>query len=318
MPFITLPNTFVAQTKAQASQVNANFTAVTAVVNGQIDNSNIAAGAAISISKIDLTAGGAAFNKATTGVTTWASGLTTDTQPRIAMTADVGLRFGAGGVTVVDTEIIRSAAKTLQFNDTAAGAITLDLNLGAITALASIALKNTFSATITPAALAANRAVTMIDPGAAVNLVCADSTLVNHDLVKFDGSRFQRIAVGTASKRIVSNGTDWVSTLFTSADQTITAAGALTLAHSLGYAPTQVWFSLVNVTGEAGYTTGQVVQQGGVTSGTANQGFSAIMDATNLTVRFGSAATTFTVPHATTGAATALTNANWTIRFYAV
>lgn len=318
MPFITLPNTFVAQTKAQASQVNANFTAVTAVVNGQIDNSNIAAGAAISISKIDLTAGGAAFNKATTGVTTWASGLTTDTQPRIAMTADVGLRFGAGGVTVVDTEIIRSAAKTLQFNDTAAGAITLDLNLSAITAAASIALKNTFSATITPAALAANRAVTMIDPGAAVNLICADSTLVNHDLVKFDGSRFQRIAPGTASKRLVSNGTDWASTLFTSADQTITAAGTLTLPHSLGYAPTQVWYSLVNGTGEAGYTAGQVVQCLGVTSGTANQGAGIIVDATNLTVRFGSAATTFSLPHATTGVTTALTNANWTIRFYAV
>ncbi len=52
MSSITIPNTFSANTLAQSSQGNANFTAITAVVNGDIDNTNIATAAAIARSKL--------------------------------------------------------------------------------------------------------------------------------------------------------------------------------------------------------------------------------------------------------------------------
>jgi imidazole glycerol phosphate synthase subunit HisF len=59
MSTITLPNTFVAGTNAVAADVNENFTAVTAVVNGDLDNTNIASEAAIDEDKIamDIAAG---------------------------------------------------------------------------------------------------------------------------------------------------------------------------------------------------------------------------------------------------------------------
>lgn len=52
MAAITIPNTFIPFTKIRSSEVNANFTAVTAQVNGNLDNTNIAAGAAIARSKL--------------------------------------------------------------------------------------------------------------------------------------------------------------------------------------------------------------------------------------------------------------------------
>lgn len=128
----------------------------------------------------------------------------------------------------------------------------------------------------------------------------------------------------TAGNLKTSDGKgNWLSAApyFTSADQTITAAGALTLAHGLSYTPGQVWMALVNQSTEAGYTAGQVVFVGGSQTvsvvAVQNEGYSAIVDATNLTIRYGSDASTFTVPHATTGAATAITNNKWKARFYA-
>lgn len=116
---------------------------------------------------------------------------------------------------------------------------------------------------------------------------------------------------------------DWISQApyFTSSDQTITAAGALTIAHGLGYTPGMVWFQLVCQANDAGYTTGQVVAIGGSQTvsiiAVQNDGFSSIVDATNLTIRYGSDASTFTIPHATTGAATAIDNTKWKCRFFA-
>jgi hypothetical protein len=319
MATIVLPYpTFVFDTTIDQNQMNANNAAILAQVNGNLDNTNISASANIAISKINLSAGGAAFNKSTTGVTTWASGLTTDTQPQIAMTTDKGLRFGPGGVTTVDVELIRSAAKTLQLNDTASGAATLDMNGSNMIALSALALKNTNSATITPASLGADRAIAFPDPGGAASLFCGNSALANHSALTFDGSIIQGIAPGTSGNKLTSNGTDWISVApYQSTAQTISTAGALTLTHGLGYTPLNVWFALVNVTGEAGYTTGQIVYQGGVTTGTTGQGFSCIVDGTHLTIRFGSATSVFSVPHATTGVTTALTNGDWTVTFFA-
>jgi hypothetical protein len=105
---------------------------------------------------------------------------------------------------------------------------------------------------------------------------------------------------------------------FVSAQQTITAGGALTLAHGLGAIPNHVEAWLINVTGEFGYVTGNRTHVATFASDAAtNIGISIIVDATNLTIRFGSDSTTFNVSNATTGASDSITNANWKIYFVA-
>lgn len=107
---------------------------------------------------------------------------------------------------------------------------------------------------------------------------------------------------------------------FTSAEQTITAAGALTLAHGLTGTPTQINAYLVNKTAEHGYSIGDflavdVGQQS--TSAVDNLGLSIVPDGTNLNIRFGSNAITFLILNKTTGASANLTDANWNIVFEA-
>lgn len=98
--------------------------------------------------------------------------------------------------------------------------------------------------------------------------------------------------------------------IFVSADQTITLAGALTLAHGLGVAP-RLW-SVVYVctTAELGYSIGDVVSTGSA------QMPAIWPDATNLNVRYASAAVS--ICHKTTGALTAITSENWKARFLAL
>lgn len=138
-----------------------------------------------------------------------------------------------------------------------------------------------------------------------------------------NGGAYTIVAASTKGNGLTSDGSLWVSQApyFTSSDQTITAAGALTIAHGLGYVPGEVWSQLVCQADEAGYTAGQVVSVGGSQTvsviAVQNDGFSSIVDSTNLTIRYGSDASTFTIPHATTGAATAITNSKWKCRFFA-
>lgn len=126
---------------------------------------------------------------------------------------------------------------------------------------------------------------------------------------------------GSGSSTAATARTAYAVDTFQSSDQTITAAGALTIAHGLARTPQEVWFALVNQSAEANYTANQVVFIGGSQTvsivAVQNDGFSTIVDGTNLTIRFGSDASTFTVPDATTGAATAITNNKWKARFFA-
>lgn len=106
-------------------------------------------------------------------------------------------------------------------------------------------------------------------------------------------------------------------TVFTSSDQTITAAGSLTLAHGLSARPNHVHVLLINETAENGYSIGDilVLAYGGNLAN--NQGISVVVDATNINVRFGSAATLYNIVRKDTGATANITNANWKIRFLA-
>ncbi len=112
-----------------------------------------------------------------------------------------------------------------------------------------------------------------------------------------------------AAAQLATLGTTAFNT-FVSADQTITVAGALTLAHGLGAAPRMMLSQLVNVTADAGYVTGDAVTHFGNT-------FPAMWsDATNVNVRFSSS--TPQLAHKTTGVLTTITVAKWKARFTAI
>lgn len=99
---------------------------------------------------------------------------------------------------------------------------------------------------------------------------------------------------------------------FTSAEQTITAAGSLTIPHGLGTADLMVQARLICKTAEGGYSIGdEVVVNNSINTSANPQGQSIVPDATNLNIRFGSNASTYDILDKTTGAEFNITNANW-------
>lgn len=134
-------------------------------------------------------------------------------------------------------------------------------------------------------------------------------------------------SVGTTGQVLTSNGAGALPTFqagpvftksYVSSQQTITAAGTLTLAHGLGAAPKLVTATLVCASASGGFTVGQEFD---IVIGymDTNRGVNVIRDATNLTVRYGSSATTFIALNPTSGVTGALTNADFrlVLRAYA-
>jgi hypothetical protein len=128
-----------------------------------------------------------------------------------------------------------------------------------------------------------------------------------------------------AKGRITAITAGTALTPFSGTAVSIPAAGAAVTpqAHSFGTVPRNVDWVLVNVTGDAGYTTGQEVplhDVGSPVSGTDDQVpcFAAVRDATNLGLVRSSAATTLAVAHASTGAFTTITEGNWQVKPYAI
>ncbi len=98
------------------------------------------------------------------------------------------------------------------------------------------------------------------------------------------------------------------------ADQVITAAGQLVLPHGLAAVPIVIIVQLVCQVADLNYSIGDVIQIGYDQESTTNRGISVVPDATNLTIRFGSSVTTFTLLDKTSGARSAATNASWQLR----
>lgn len=116
--------------------------------------------------------------------------------------------------------------------------------------------------------------------------------------------------------RRVSGGSPKFDRFYESPEQTITAAGLLTLAHGLGTKRLLIQWHLVCKIAEANYAVGNEVPINISMVGFNNgQDMSATVDATNISVRYGNAAgsggTVFQLPNKTTGARVSLTNANW-------
>lgn len=108
----------------------------------------------------------------------------------------------------------------------------------------------------------------------------------------------------------VTRQSDMFGVAFTSTNQTITSAGALTLAHSLGVAPKFVYLELICQTGEGGYSAGAVVRVDGINDSMCGVSY----DATNINIRFSSNAAAFRIINGSTGGTADLTNGNWRLR----
>ena len=103
---------------------------------------------------------------------------------------------------------------------------------------------------------------------------------------------------------------------YSSSAQPITSAGSLTLSHGLGVAPKVISLALECITGEAGYAAGAMIMVDFNSTNDTGGGTGTRLNAlrytsTQIIIRFTDAANCFAVGHATTGAATSLTNANW-------
>lgn len=125
---------------------------------------------------------------------------------------------------------------------------------------------------------------------------------------------------------VLGNGTAWKTVGRTSSSgydsevvaglQTITTAGALTLAHGLGAAPKFIQTLLKCTTAEHGYSIGDYLfidttgTDNGATGGVPT-GVSIVPDATNLNVRFANFTAVFRGLHKTTGAQASFTNTSW-------
>ena len=110
-----------------------------------------------------------------------------------------------------------------------------------------------------------------------------------------------------------------VQEVFTSTDQTLTSAGALTIAHGLGVAPTMVLAFLICQSDDIGFTAGDVVpiNQNFNSGGDLNCGQSIVIDSTNLNIRFGSSVGVYRLLHFTTGVRISITASNWKLRLKA-
>lgn len=105
---------------------------------------------------------------------------------------------------------------------------------------------------------------------------------------------------------------------YASAAQTITAGGALTLAHGLGVKPKIIAAYIKCTTGEAGYSIGDELELPlGVHGDGLSVGISVIADATNITIRMGNnAGASFGIINKTTGAGASLTITNTSWQLY--
>lgn len=117
---------------------------------------------------------------------------------------------------------------------------------------------------------------------------------------------------------ISSTATSVFVASFTSAQQVITAAGSLTLAHALGGTPTLMQTHLVCQAGDLGYSIGDIVEIGNdAFDSSSNRGMSIVPDGTNLNVRYGEQVNVFRLCNKSTGISADIVTASWRAVFRA-
>ena len=100
---------------------------------------------------------------------------------------------------------------------------------------------------------------------------------------------------------------------FTSAAQSISVAGTLTLAHGLGTAPILFQCFLECTTADLGFSVGDVVPVNANLNAAANASYgqSITYDASNIYLRFGGASPVYQILNKTTGVGEGITIARW-------
>lgn len=112
---LTIPYSFTPGETITAAKFNSNFGAVTTVVNGNLDDSNIKVGANIATSKLNLASELPVLRSASNRCVS--AGVTGDTVPRVSMTSSGMVSFGAGGSSAQDMAVKREDANTLAIRD---------------------------------------------------------------------------------------------------------------------------------------------------------------------------------------------------------
>lgn len=161
------------------------------------------------------------------------------------------------------------------------------------------------------------------DGAAAQTFVPFPASVVAGDLFYASSAKaLVRLPKGTAGQALLMNAgataPQWSTLPFTlsfeSAQQTITAAGALILVHGLGAKPKLYMAVLQCTTANLGYSIGDEVivnPHSNTTNGVFEKGQSIVTDSTNANIRYGSAASTYDIIRKDTGVTASITNANW-------
>lgn len=110
---------------------------------------------------------------------------------------------------------------------------------------------------------------------------------------------------------IATSGSSVFTSSFVSTDQTITAAGSLTLAHGLGAMPTLIQSRLRCTTADNGYSIGDELIISTTGGASTNYGIICVPDATNLNLRFGSQAQVFWTLGKATGNGVNIVPTSW-------
>ena len=145
------------------------------------------------------------------------------------------------------------------------------------------------------AVLLTNSAALDVQGGANYTTAAGDLVLVRADTV----STFI-LTVFKADGTPVVSVTPVFSEEFTSAEQTITTAGSLTIAHGLTGAPTLVQAHVVCKVADIGYSIGDIAPIS--FHGTNANATGIVTDSTNLNIRYSSLNPPITLTHKTTGA----------------
>lgn len=145
------------------------------------------------------------------------------------------------------------------------------------------------------------------------------TTQANTDLANNTTKDISPTDIRTMCIDIIDSMAIGLSDSFTTADQTITPAGSLTIAHGLSGTPTVEDIMLVNTGSEFNWSVADVVSlEGLVHNHGADQGIAVWVDATNINVRFGAGQgagnPVFSILDRTTGTTNNITNSNWDIR----
>lgn len=112
---LTIPYSFTAGDTITAAKFNSNYSTIATVVNGNLDDNNIKVGAGIATSKLNLTAEMPILRSASNRCVS--AGVTGDTIPRVSLTSEGGVTFGAGSSSAHDLRIKREDANTIAIRD---------------------------------------------------------------------------------------------------------------------------------------------------------------------------------------------------------